>query len=130
LNEYILAVRNLAGEVLGLIAEGMGMESRDELSRLVMSDESDIMFRLNHYPPCPLPQQVQEPKDCGLTGFGEHTDPQVISILSSNNSHGFQIAVKDGGWVSVPPDSDSFFINAGDILQVNFVLCLLYWILD
>ncbi|ONK69008.1 uncharacterized protein A4U43_C05F18320 [Asparagus officinalis] len=114
LNEYISAIRNLAAEVLELMAQGLGMKQRDILSKLVMSQDSDLMFRLNHYPPCPVLKEL----NCNLTGFGEHTDPQVISILRSNNSNGFQIALKDGGWVSVPPDQDSFFINAGDTLQV------------
>lgn len=100
--------------MLELMAQGLGLKRRDVFSRLVMGQDSDLMFRLNHYPPCPLLQGL----NCNLTGFGEHTDPQVISILRSNNSNGFQIALRDGGWVSVPPDQDSFFINVGDTLQV------------
>ncbi|KAJ6825971.1 gibberellin 2-beta-dioxygenase-like [Iris pallida] len=115
LNEYITAVKRLACELLELMAEGMGIQPRDCFSKMVMQEESDRMFRLNHYPPRP---QQQLNSSLSLTGFGEHTDPQIISVLRSNNSSGFQIAVRDGSWVPVPPDQDSFFINVGDILQV------------
>uniref|UniRef100_A0A1D1XFG3 gibberellin 2beta-dioxygenase n=2 Tax=Anthurium amnicola TaxID=1678845 RepID=A0A1D1XFG3_9ARAE len=115
LEEYLSAVRRLACGVLELMAEGLGLRQRDAFSRLVADDESDCMFRLNHYPPCP---PLQGMPGCGLTGFGEHTDPQLISFLRSNDSHGLQIALRDGTWVSVPPDHTSFFVNVGDSMQV------------
>lgn len=114
LNEYVSAMRKLVCEVLELVAEGLGIQPRNILSKLVTNEESDSMLRFNHYPPCP---QLQEP-DCSLTGFGEHTDPQIISVLRSNNTSGLQISLRDGSWVTVPPDQDSFFINVGDSLQV------------
>ncbi|KAG1367926.1 Gibberellin 2-beta-dioxygenase 3 [Cocos nucifera] len=89
LNEYMSAVRKLASEVLELMAEGLKIEPRN-------------VFRLNY----------------SLTGFGEHTDPQIISVLRSNNTQGLEIALRDGSWVSVPSDQESFFINIGDSLQV------------
>ncbi|XP_073115262.1 gibberellin 2-beta-dioxygenase 3-like isoform X1 [Elaeis guineensis] len=114
LNEYISAVRKLASEVLELMAEGLKIEPRNVFSKLVMDEKSDEIFRLNHYPPCPLFQGL----NCSLTGFGEHTDPQIISVLRSNNTQGLEIALRDGSWVSVPSDQESFFINIGDSLQV------------
>uniref|UniRef100_B3TLX1 gibberellin 2beta-dioxygenase n=1 Tax=Elaeis guineensis var. tenera TaxID=51953 RepID=B3TLX1_ELAGV len=114
LNEYVSAMRKLVCEVLELMAEGLRVQPRNILSKLVMDEESDSILRLNHYPPCPhLPEL-----DSSLTGFGEHTDPQIISILRSNNTSGLQIYLRDGSWVTVPPDQDSFFINVGDSLQV------------
>ncbi|PKA51653.1 Gibberellin 2-beta-dioxygenase [Apostasia shenzhenica] len=110
LEEYISAMKKLAREVLELIAEGLRIQPRDILSKLLMEEESDLILRLNHYPPCPITQN--------LTGFGEHTDPQIISILRSNNTSGLQILARDGRWVPVPPDQSSFFINVGDSLQV------------
>ncbi|CAI9773278.1 unnamed protein product [Fraxinus pennsylvanica] len=109
-NEYVSAMRNLACEVLEKTAEELQIGPRDILSKLLRDEKSDSYFRINHYPPCPELQ--------AWSGFGDHTDPQIISIVRSNNTSGLQISLKDGTWVSVPPDHSSFFINVGDSLQV------------
>ncbi|XWS19839.1 hypothetical protein CRYUN_Cryun31cG0051100 [Craigia yunnanensis] len=114
-NNYILAVKRMAFEVLDLVADGLKIEPRNVLSRLLRDEKSDSCFRLNHYPPCP---ELQALSGRNLIGFGEHTDPQIISVLRSNNTSGLQICLRDGTWVSVPPDQTSFFINVGDALQV------------
>ncbi|EPS69970.1 gibberellin 2-oxidase 1, partial [Genlisea aurea] len=111
-NEYVGAVKNMACEILEMISEELKIEPRNALSKLLRDENSDSIFRLNHYPPAP------ESENLGLIGFGEHTDPQIISVLRSNNTSGLQIALKDGSWISVPPDQNSFFINVGDSLQV------------
>ena len=101
--------------VLEAMAEGLGIAPSDALSAMVTGAGSDQVFRVNHYPPCPALQGL----GCCATGFGEHTDPQLISVLRSNGTSGLQIALRDGGqWVSVPSDRDAFFVNVGDSLQV------------
>ena len=100
-------------EILELMAEGLKIQPRNLLSKLLMDEQSDSLFRLNHYPPCP------ELGDGNVIGFGEHTDPQIISVLRSNNTSGLQISLRNGSWISVPPDQESFFINVGDSLQVT-----------
>lgn len=112
---YITAVKNMCYVVLELMAEGLGIGQRNMLSRLLKDDKSDSCFRMNHYPPCPEVQALNR----NLVGFGEHTDPQIISVLRSNSTSGLQICLTDGTWVSVPPDQTSFFINVGDALQVH-----------
>jgi gibberellin 2-oxidase len=115
LNEYIAGVRNVAVRVLEAVAEGLGIAPADALSAMVTEQGSDQVFRVNHYPPCPALQGL----GCAATGFGEHTDPQLVSVLRSNGTSGLQIALRDGGqWVSVPSDRDAFFVNVGDSLQV------------
>ncbi|XVF25469.1 hypothetical protein REPUB_Repub13aG0214900 [Reevesia pubescens] len=114
-HDYIQAVKRMAYEVLEMMAEGLKVEPRNVLSRLISDEKSDSCFRLNHYPPCP---ELQAFRGRNLIGFGEHTDPQIISVLRSNNTSGLQICLRDGSWVSVPPDQTSFFINVGDALQV------------
>ncbi|TVU20313.1 hypothetical protein EJB05_36518, partial [Eragrostis curvula] len=116
LEEYTVAVREVGGRVLELVAEGLRLD-RAVLRRMVQGREgsdSDEMVRVNHYPPCP----VATAGDCGVTGFGEHTDPQIISVLRSNCTGGLQIKLRDGRWAPVPPDPEAFFINVGDSLQV------------
>ncbi|KAL6201956.1 hypothetical protein ACLB2K_025668 [Fragaria x ananassa] len=117
LNDYIQAVRTMACEILELMAEGLNIGPRNVFSNFLLDEQSDSLFRLNHYPPCPELQGLSEHSDRNVVGFGEHTDPQIISILRSNNTSGLQI-LGDGTWISVPPDQYSFFINVGDSLKV------------
>ncbi|KAL7087372.1 hypothetical protein ACP275_13G064500 [Erythranthe tilingii] len=114
-NEYVAAVKKMACEILEMLAEGLKIQQRDAFSKLLMDEESDSVFRLNHYPPCP---EFKESNGRNLIGFGEHTDPQIISVLRSNNTSGLQISLKDGNWISIPADQDSFFVNVGDSFQV------------
>ncbi|KAM0915660.1 hypothetical protein ACQ4PT_010690 [Festuca glaucescens] len=113
LEEYTGAMREVGGRVLELMAEGLGLD-RGALRGMVAGkkdgEASGEMVRVNHYPACPLAS--------GVTGFGEHTDPQIISLLRSNRTGGLQIMLRDGRWVPVAPDPDSLFVNVGDSLQV------------
>ncbi|XP_057470931.1 gibberellin 2-beta-dioxygenase-like [Actinidia eriantha] len=139
LNDYVSSVKRVASKVLKLIAQGLGVEPRNAFSHLLKHPKSDSLFRINHYPPCPEPLQ-QLISGQNVVGFGEHTDPQLISVLRSNNTSGLEICLMSGGcgssdsvgsdsgrdgirggdctWVSVPPDDDSLFISVGDCLQV------------
>ncbi|XP_058735649.1 gibberellin 2-beta-dioxygenase [Vicia villosa] len=114
--EYIMAVKGVCCEVLELMADGLGIEERNVFSRLVRDERSDSCLRVNHYAAC---GEVEALSGGNLIGFGEHTDPQIISVLRSNNTSGLQICLRDGtSWVSIPPDHTSFFIFVGDSLQV------------
>ncbi|KAL9687498.1 hypothetical protein QQ045_031901 [Rhodiola kirilowii] len=111
---YVKEVQMLACNVLELMAEGMQLESKDELSKMLKNEKSDSFFRINHYP-----NHLKARCGQNMIGFGEHTDPQIISVLRSNNTSGLQISGRaDGNWISVLSDSNSFFINVGDTLQV------------
>lgn len=128
MNDYISAVRKMGCEILELMADGLKIQTRTVFSKLLMDEQSDSVFRLNHYPPCPEPQAL---KGRNMIGFGEHTDPQIISVLRSNNTSGLQISLRNGNWISVPPDQNSFFINVGDSLQVELQLySQICWLID
>ncbi|CAL4965965.1 unnamed protein product [Urochloa decumbens] len=117
LEEYTVAVRRMASAVLELMAEGLGLAGAGALAQLVAREDSDCMLRVNHYPPRPAAAEGGGAPSL-LTGFGEHTDPQIISVLRSNGTSGLEIALRGGEWAAVPPDGDAFFVNVGDTLQV------------
>ncbi|OWM80034.1 gibberellin 2-beta-dioxygenase 2 isoform X2 [Punica granatum] len=126
-NEYTEAVRGLATEVLDLVCEGLWLSDRTAFSRLIRDVQSDSLLRINHYPPSnkglkatwdPPMKFDQLPHTHGRIGFGEHSDPQILTILRSNDVEGLQICSPDGLWVPVPPDPDQFYVIVGDALQV------------
>jgi gibberellin 2-oxidase len=118
---YIEAVRELACELLDLMAEGLRVPDRSVFSRLIRDVDSDSLIRLNHYPPMPLLCQDEDSSPCNQNkvGFGEHSDPQILTILRSNDVGGLQISLNDGAWVPVTPDPATFWVNVGDLLQVG-----------
>lgn len=110
---YVEAVNKLAYEILELMAVGLEAPDPSVLSRLIR--DGDSLLRFNHYPKV----------DGGATspsciGFGEHTDPQILTLLRSNDVDGLQISLDDGVWVPVNSHPVSAFcINVGDVLQVD-----------
>ncbi|KAK6913655.1 Non-hem dioxygenase N-terminal domain [Dillenia turbinata] len=123
---YIEAVRGVGCEILDLIAEGMWVPDTSVFSRLIRDVDNDSILRLNHYPALPLtlkerdtsPSSTLHPHQLSQRiGFGEHFDPQILTILRSNDVAGLQISLKDGLWVPVIPDPTSLCVNVGDVLQ-------------
>lgn len=113
-NDYVHAVRGLTCEILDLAAEGLGVRDRFVFSRLIRDVHSDSILRLNHYPPV----EDWDPHNSRV-GFGDHSDPRILTLLRSNNVGGFQIRLNDGLWVPVPPDPTGFYVLVGDALQVS-----------
>lgn len=112
---YVEAVRKLACEILELMEVGLGSPGPSVLSRLIRDVECDSLLRFNHYPK--VDDGAASPTSIG---FGEHTDPQILTLLRSNGVGGLQISLDDGVWVPVNPHPVSaFFINVGDVLQVG-----------
>ncbi|CAH1434952.1 unnamed protein product [Lactuca virosa] len=109
-SSYVKSVRELACEILELIAEGLGVP-HSLFSHFVRHFDSDSLLRLNHYPP------VTHSFHHGNIGFGEHSDPQIITLLRSNDAPGLQISLRNGLWLPVSPDPHAFCVNIGDILQ-------------
>lgn len=114
--EYVERVQEVADRVLRLVAQGLGMEDTGVFSRMVRRDGSDELLRVNHYPPA---LRAQAGGGAAATGFGEHTDPQIISVLRSNAVPGLQIALPDGRWLPVQPNAEELFVIVGDAMQVK-----------
>ncbi|KAH6766427.1 gibberellin 2-oxidase 6 [Perilla frutescens var. hirtella] len=141
-NDYIEAVRKLTCEILEMVAEALWVEDKFIFSKLIRDGSSDSCFRINHYPsvkgddndddddddgdgddwsgrnPNINPQLFDhQSKSSNRIGFGEHSDPQILTILRSNNVGGLQILSADAFWIPIPPDSDKFCVFVGDAFQ-------------
>lgn len=132
MSSYVEAVRELACEILDLIGEGLRVPDTSVFSKLIRDVDSDSLLRLNHYPPLLLRDRDTSPSSSfhhhlrhhhnnnnSRIGFGEHTDPQILTILKSNAVSGLQISVDEGIWIPVTPHPTAFFVNVGDVLQVR-----------
>ncbi|NDR56770.1 isopenicillin N synthase family dioxygenase [Aliiruegeria sabulilitoris] len=51
------------------------------------------------------------------TGAGTHTDFGSISLLLTDDQPGLQAKLRNGDWIDVEPDPDSFIILLGDALE-------------
>uniref|UniRef100_A0A804PYN0 Fe2OG dioxygenase domain-containing protein n=1 Tax=Zea mays TaxID=4577 RepID=A0A804PYN0_MAIZE len=140
-NEYVGAMRQLACEILDLLGEGLGLKDPRSFSRLIADTDSDSLLRINHYPPPCAIHKLDHDSQCRMKnsfrivagnganqsagariGFGEHSDPQILSLLRSNDVDGLQVLLNSDGrevWVQVPADPSAFFVNVGDLLQVK-----------
>ncbi|KAF8401274.1 hypothetical protein HHK36_012207 [Tetracentron sinense] len=125
-NDYIEAVREVACEILDLMAEALWVPDKSVFSSLIRDVDSDSLLRLNHYSPVERTNDCDTPPPSSLhhhqfqtnrIGFGEHSDPQILTILRSNNVGGLEVSFEDGVWVPVPPDPNSFYVIIGDTLQ-------------
>ncbi|GMJ01016.1 Arabidopsis thaliana gibberellin 2-oxidase 4, ARABIDOPSIS THALIANA GIBBERELLIN 2-OXIDASE 6 [Hibiscus trionum] len=117
--DYIGAVKELASEVLDLVAEGLWIPDRHALSRQIKDVKSDSILRFNHYPA--VKNHSPSLKACkeDRIGFGEHSDPQILTVLRSNGVAGLEICLHDDElWIPVPPDPTQFYVIIGDALRV------------
>ncbi|KAK7337551.1 hypothetical protein VNO77_18132 [Canavalia gladiata] len=113
-NDYIEAIKEVACEIVDLVVEGLGVPDKFALSRIIRDAHSDSVLRINHYPPLNLKLKGNK----NSIGFGAHSDPQILTIMWSNNVGGLQISTSEGLWIPVPPDPNHFFVMVGDLLQV------------
>ncbi|WVZ08984.1 hypothetical protein V8G54_022330 [Vigna mungo] len=112
--EYVEVVKEVTCEILDLVVEGLGVADKSGLSRLIRDFDSDSVLRMNHYPPL----KVKWKGNKNSIGFGAHSDPQMLTIMRSNDVGGLQIYTREGLWLPVPPDPTNFFVMVGDVLQV------------
>ncbi|VVA90758.1 unnamed protein product [Arabis nemorensis] len=121
-NCYIEAVKQLAREILDLMAEELRVPPYT-FSKLISTVDSDSLVRVNHYTPSDeflggTTRVSDKSESLMRVGFGEHTDPQILTVLRSNGVGGLQVSNSDGLWVPVFSDPSAFCVNVGDLLQV------------
>jgi isopenicillin N synthase-like dioxygenase len=104
--DYVDALTTLGQRVLEAVALGLGLP-RDWFASHLTADPV-VLFRIFHYPP-------SEPT-ADDWGVGEHTDYGLLTLLGQDGNAGLQVRTADG-WVDVPPDTDAFVCNIGDMLE-------------
>lgn len=132
-NEYVKSVRELACEILDLVGEGLWLPNKSVFSNLIEDVQSDSVLRINYYPAVKHTEDWELSSKSHLStnkiGFGEHSDPQILTILRSNDVDGLQISLQDGLWVPVCPDPSAFYVLIGDAFQVYKSMLLLSFFL-
>ena len=109
-NTYYLAMENLTGHLLSLMALALGLP-KNWFEPFCNQHTTNLVA--NYYPP-----QISEPLP-GQLRRGAHTDYGSLSILyQTHDSGGLQVQTADGGWLNVPYVPGSFVINLGDLLAV------------
>jgi isopenicillin N synthase-like dioxygenase len=104
--DYISALTKLGQQVLEAIA--LGLDHPRDWFRINLTADPVVLFRIFHYPP-----STAGADDWGVA---EHTDYGLLTLLGQDGNAGLQVRSTDG-WVDVPPDTDTFVCNIGDMLE-------------
>ena len=104
--DYLDALTTLGQQILEAVAVGLGLSPGWFRSHLTA--DPVVLFRIFHYPP-------SEPTT-DEWGVGEHTDYGLLTLLGQDGNAGLQVR-STSGWVDVPPDTDTFVCNIGDMLE-------------
>ncbi|KAF9675944.1 hypothetical protein SADUNF_Sadunf09G0086700 [Salix dunnii] len=106
--DYAKEMEKLGYKLMELIALSLGLP--DDRFHGFFKEQTSFI-RLNHYPPCPVP-------DLAL-GVGRHKDAFALTILAQDDVGGLEVKRKtDGEWLWVKPTPNAYIINIGDIIQV------------
>lgn len=105
--KYSAELMDLASELLEIISESLGLESKAVKEACLEMDQKVV---INFYPKCPEPEMT--------LGLKRHTDPGTITLLLQDQVGGLQ-ATKDDGlhWITVEPLPGAFVVNLGDHMQ-------------
>jgi isopenicillin N synthase-like dioxygenase len=105
--QYFDALLDLSHRLMRLFARALDLpeEFFDD-----KTDRPNVILRLINYPPVGEAQP-------GQMGAGEHTDYGTLTILWSEHSRGLQVRTRDGEWLDVEAEPESFIINIGDLMS-------------
>ncbi|QUQ68812.1 isopenicillin N synthase family dioxygenase [Kutzneria sp. CA-103260] len=105
---YYRAVRVVAGQVMDLFADALGVPPAFFAAKL---DRGPDCLRVVEYP-----EQAVSPPG-GALRAGAHTDFGVLTLLSSDDAPGgLQVRLGNGEWFDVPRLPDAFTVNIGDLM--------------
>jgi isopenicillin N synthase-like dioxygenase len=106
---YYAEMERLVGELMRIAALGLGLDEHFFDDKI---DKHITAMRLNFYP------AVREPPKPGQLRGGEHTDYGLLTILNGENvPGGLQVQTRQGAWIDVETDPDTFVCNIGDLLM-------------
>ena len=74
-------------------------------------DSSQILFRINYYP------AITGQEEIGALRAADHTDINLITVLTAGSDAGLQARDLAGNWHDVPYELGDLVINVGDMLQ-------------
>ena len=106
--EYYTSARGLVLRLLEAISESLGLE-RDCIE-MALGKQVQHMA-LDYYPPCPQPELTY--------GLPSHTDSNLITILLQDDVPGLLVLI-NGKWIAVNHIPNTFIVNIGDQMQVQF----------
>lgn len=106
---YYNEMDRLTRQMMQLAALGLGL---DEMFFEDKIDRHITAMRLNFYP-----EQTTPPVP-GQLRAGNHTDYGLLTILNGENvPGGLQAQARNGDWVDVETDPETFVVNIGDLLM-------------
>jgi isopenicillin N synthase-like dioxygenase len=100
-------MESLAQRVLGLMAEGLGLDH--DFFRTGLTADPTPLFRIFRYPPHPADNDDR-------WGVAEHSDYGLLTLLAHDGTAGLQVKVGDE-WSDAPHDPDLIICNLGDMLD-------------
>ncbi|KAM3254076.1 hypothetical protein ACQJBY_047918 [Aegilops geniculata] len=110
--EYAARTRGLLLELTAAISESLGLHAGRIAERLDLGSCFQILVG-NHYPPC----AAGSDDDDGAVGLPAHSDHGLLTLLFQNGVDGLQVK-HDGRWLLAKPIPGSFFVVAGDQLEI------------
>ncbi|KAF0906371.1 hypothetical protein E2562_009726 [Oryza meyeriana var. granulata] len=107
--EYSACTRGLLLELTKAISESLGLAG-GRLSEALNLESCFQILVGNHYPASSRPDDV-------ALGFAAHSDHGLLTLLFQNGVDGLQVK-HNGEWVLAKPIPGSFFVIAGDQLEI------------